>query len=366
MWPTYLHRWIGCHCGSGPQLIPVWTSSCPCGFNNPADVVYCPVLLSVCCHTWSYWVSVVIHGPTECLLSYMVLLSVCCHTWSYWCCHTWSYWVSVVCHTWSYWVSVVIHGPTECLLSVIHGPTECLLSYMVLLSVCCLSYMVLLSVCCHTWFYWVSVVIHGSTECLLSVIHGPTECLLSYMVLLSVSVIHGPTECLLSYMVLLSVSVIHGSTECLCHTWFYWVSLSYMVLLSVCCHTWSYWVSVVIHGPTECLLSYMVLLSVCCLCHTHYNVYDIQSAFCLLWLLQYPWHAIRTFCESKMVTKGLTDQRDFNGRTRLHTEDLLRREDCILSTRFARMDPTECFFVFRLDRRRRGMTDRWQCESTCF
>ena len=49
-----------------------------------------------------------------------------------------------------------------------------------------------------------------------------------------------------------------------------------------------------------------------------------------------------------------------------HTEDLLRREDCILSTRFARMDPTECFFVFRLDRRRRWMTDRWQCESTCF
>ena len=49
-----------------------------------------------------------------------------------------------------------------------------------------------------------------------------------------------------------------------------------------------------------------------------------------------------------------------------HTEDLLRREDFILSTRFARMDPTECFFVFRLDRRMKGMTDRWQCESTCF
>ena len=49
-----------------------------------------------------------------------------------------------------------------------------------------------------------------------------------------------------------------------------------------------------------------------------------------------------------------------------HTEDLLRREDFILSTRFARMNPTECFFVFRLERRRRGMTDRWQCESTCF
>ena len=47
-----------------------------------------------------------------------------------------------------------------------------------------------------------------------------------------------------------------------------------------------------------------------------------------------------------------------------HTEDVLRREDCILSTRFATMDPTECFFVFRLDRRRSGMTDRWQCEST--
>ena len=29
-----------------------------------------------------------------------------------------------------------------------------------------------------------------------------------------------------------------------------------------------------------------------------------------------------------------------------HTEDLLRREDCILSTRFARMDPTKCFFVY--------------------
>ena len=49
-----------------------------------------------------------------------------------------------------------------------------------------------------------------------------------------------------------------------------------------------------------------------------------------------------------------------------HTEDLLRREDFILSTRFDRMDPTECFFVFRLEYRRRGMTDRWQCESTCF
>ena len=46
-----------------------------------------------------------------------------------------------------------------------------------------------------------------------------------------------------------------------------------------------------------------------------------------------------------------------------HTEDLLRRDDFILSTRFARMNPTECFFVFRLDHRRRGMTDRWQCES---
>ena len=48
-----------------------------------------------------------------------------------------------------------------------------------------------------------------------------------------------------------------------------------------------------------------------------------------------------------------------------HTEDLLRREDFILSTRFARMDPVECFFVFRHERRR-GMADRWQCESTCF
>ena len=48
-----------------------------------------------------------------------------------------------------------------------------------------------------------------------------------------------------------------------------------------------------------------------------------------------------------------------------HTEDLLRREDFILSTRFARMDPTECCFVFSLERRRRGMTDRWQCESIC-
>ena len=28
-----------------------------------------------------------------------------------------------------------------------------------------------------------------------------------------------------------------------------------------------------------------------------------------------------------------------------HTEDLLGREDCILSTRFDRMDPTECFFI---------------------
>ena len=49
-----------------------------------------------------------------------------------------------------------------------------------------------------------------------------------------------------------------------------------------------------------------------------------------------------------------------------HTEDVLRREDVILSTRFARMDPTECFFVFHLEHRRRGMTDRWQCESICF
>ena len=49
-----------------------------------------------------------------------------------------------------------------------------------------------------------------------------------------------------------------------------------------------------------------------------------------------------------------------------HTEDLLRREDFILSTRFARMDPTECFFVFRLEHKRRGMTDRWRCERTCF
>ena len=49
-----------------------------------------------------------------------------------------------------------------------------------------------------------------------------------------------------------------------------------------------------------------------------------------------------------------------------HMEDLLRREDFIISTRFARMDPTECFFVFRLDHRRRGMIERWQCESTCF
>ena len=44
-----------------------------------------------------------------------------------------------------------------------------------------------------------------------------------------------------------------------------------------------------------------------------------------------------------------------------HTEVLLRREYFIFSTRFARMDPTECFFVFRLDRRMRGMADRWQC-----
>ena len=40
-----------------------------------------------------------------------------------------------------------------------------------------------------------------------------------------------------------------------------------------------------------------------------------------------------------------------------HTEDLPRREDCILSTWFDRIDPTECFFVFRLDRRTRGMTN---------
>ena len=44
---------------------------------------------------------------------------------------------------------------------------------------------------------------------------------------------------------------------------------------------------------------------------------------------------------------------------------LLRREGFILSTRFARIDPTECFFLFHLNRRRRGMTDRWQCESIC-
>ena len=49
-----------------------------------------------------------------------------------------------------------------------------------------------------------------------------------------------------------------------------------------------------------------------------------------------------------------------------HTEDLLGREYFILSTRFARMETTECFFVFRLERRRRGMTDRWHCENTYF
>ena len=41
------------------------------------------------------------------------------------------------------------------------------------------------------------------------------------------------------------------------------------------------------------------------------------------------------------------------------TEDLLkllRREGFILSTRFARIDLTECFFLFHLNRRWRGMT----------
>ena len=41
------------------------------------------------------------------------------------------------------------------------------------------------------------------------------------------------------------------------------------------------------------------------------------------------------------------------------TEDLLmllRREGLILSTQFARIDPTACFFLFHLNRRRRGMT----------
>ena len=49
-----------------------------------------------------------------------------------------------------------------------------------------------------------------------------------------------------------------------------------------------------------------------------------------------------------------------------HTEGLLRREDFIISTRFARMDQTECFIVSHIERRRRGMTDRWQYESTWF
>ena len=89
--------------------------------------------------------------------------------------------------------------------------------------------------------------------------------------------------------------------------------------------------------------------------------------------LQFAWiisHKVRFLHKVSFLRARVSKHRKSdNSRTqKTTTEDIsrfLRREGFILSTRFSRIDLMECFFLFHLNRRRRGMTDRWQCENTC-